>query len=482
MKAAKSFTRAKRAPARSLRTSRTTVKRRRAVASKSSPKSATRSKRVAKPARTTASVARSPKTRRTSKPAAVRKKRTVIRSKTPLRPRKTFVRRNPALKLPPILLEGDHPEMPQISGPGIKYALGPTAPAHHFDNETAELPATYGTKRLSLIPRDPHWFHAHWDLPRTQQARYNKLSADRHLVLRVYADEAKGAPVSENHVHPESRHWFAHVEQAGANYIAELGYYRQRADKRTWTRVAISQPTSTPPEHASSDASFSQATIPAEIPLPKLAAMTAKAVAGRRLPLAKALEYIKSHGGPNFPAFGTTVESPSVWTRSQRDAMAEYTGTGQALLDAASSVNITELIRSKIEGVLGVVQPPAGLPTSPGAVSIPSSPSSPFGGLPPAQRSFWFNINAELVVYGATEPDANVTVGGRPVKLRPDGTFSFRFSLPDGQYELPVVAVSADGTEGCGAELKFSRSTELRGDVGVHPQDAALKPPSPEFV
>jgi len=84
-------------------------------------------------------------------------------------------------------------------------------------------------------------------------------------------------------------------------------------------------------------------------------------------------------------------------------------------------------------------------------------------------------VNAELIIYGATEPDAQVTIGGRVIKLRPDGTFSFRFALPDGEYELPAVAVSADKTDGRAAELKFSRSTEYRGDVGAHPQDPSLQ-------
>ena len=93
------------------------------------------------------------------------------------------------------------------------------------------------------------------------------------------------------------------------------------------------------------------------------------------------------------------------------------------------------------------------------------------------RRGFWFNVNAELIIYGATEPDAEVTIGGRVIKLRADGTFSYRFSLPDGKYELPAVAVSADKVEARAAELEFSRSTEYRGEVGAHPQDARLKPP-----
>ena len=111
-----------------------------------------------------------------------------------------------------------------------------------------------------------------------------------------------------------------------------------------------------------------------------------------------------------------------------------------------------------------------------GGISSFSSLSSPFGGQE-RKKGFWFNVNAELILYGATEPDAQVTIGGRVIKLRPDGTFSYRFALPDGQYELPAVAISYDKTDGRAAELKFGRSTEYRGDVGTHPQDPQLKAP-----
>jgi len=62
-------------------------------------------------------------------------------------------------------------------------------------------------------------------------------------------------------------------------------------------------------------------------------------------------------------------------------------------------------------------------------------------------RKFWMMVDCELIVYGATEPDARVTVHGKPVKLRPDGSFTFRYVLPDGIQIIPVKAVSSDGIE-----------------------------------
>jgi len=80
-----------------------------------------------------------------------------------------------------------------------------------------------------------------------------------------------------------------------------------------------------------------------------------------------------------------------------------------------------------------------GVLASPGMASM-SSPVKKMQGA----RKFWFSVNTELIVYGATEPDAKVSVQGRPIKLRPDGTFTLRFALPDGRQVIPVQAVSSD--------------------------------------
>jgi hypothetical protein len=137
------------------------------------------------------------------------------------------------MKLPPMLLEGDTPATPPVSGPGQKFALGPTPPtrvaesvsvplprkaapapeksARELEIETGELPEAYGTKRLFLTARDPHWLYAHWDLTREQQARYNRQSADGHLILRIHFASPEGGLALETHVQPESRYRFAHV-------------------------------------------------------------------------------------------------------------------------------------------------------------------------------------------------------------------------------------------------------------------------------
>jgi hypothetical protein len=66
---------------------------------------------------------------------------------------------------------------------------------------------------------------------------------------------------------------------------------------------------------------------------------------------------------------------------------------------------------------------------------------------PEKERGFRLWVAAELIIYGATEPDARLTVQGKEMKLRGDGSFSMRFALPDGKIEIPVTAVSADRIE-----------------------------------
>ena len=67
------------------------------------------------------------------------------------------------------------------------------------------------------------------------------------------------------------------------------------------------------------------------------------------------------------------------------------------------------------------------------------------GPQPNADRGFWLAVQTELVVSGITEPDAKVTIQGISIPVRPDGTFTVRFELPDGEQIVPVIAVSRDG-------------------------------------
>ena len=405
-----------------------------------------------------------------------------VEAPTVVRRSYTRGKKEEVLEVPSVLLEGDGPGPSHASGPGEKYSLGSTPPAQSFSG--GELPESYGTKKLFLTARDPHWLYAHWDLTREQQKELNAESTDSHLILRIFAGKIEGHPTYEIHVHPESRHWFAHVERAGHSYAAELGYYSALGK---WTRVAVSSGTVTPPDAAAKEDAAEFATIPFEFPFARLMHIIEDAVRDN-IPLAQAIEELRRAGHPDLPRFAHSIHSPVIapgptrqWTPEQEKALAKIICIDETRRVWMGSLEITELIRRRLAHAGDTTSPVTAFGiSSPG---IASSPTSPFGGASASKsKGFWFNVNAELIIYGATEPDAKVTLGGHEIKLRSDGTFSFRFSLPDGKYDLPAVAVSADGTDGRAAELKFSRETEYLGDVGATPQDPALKPPTPDNV
>ncbi|HEV7223263.1 MAG TPA: DUF4912 domain-containing protein [Pirellulales bacterium] len=81
-------------------------------------------------------------------------------------------------------------------------------------------------------------------------------------------------------------------------------------------------------------------------------------------------------------------------------------------------------------------------------------------GFLPRKRDFSFEVDAELIVYGVTDPGAHVTLQGEPVKLRPDGTFTVRFSMPNCRQVIPAVACSRDGLEQRTIVLAVERNTK----------------------
>ena len=190
-----------------------------------------------------------------------------------------------------------------------------------------------------------------------------------------------------------------------------------------------------------------------------------KPFSSENVPLAEAIQQLRAEGYAGLP---NLAEITGRWTPEQERALAELISMDQVRRVWIGSLEITELIRRKLAQEISSAAAAQFSLSVEQRVGAMGSVSSPFGGVQ-FRKGFWFNINAELIVYGATEPDAKVTIGGREIKLRPDGSFSFRFALPDGKYELPVVAVSADQTDGRAAELEFSRETEYRGEVGAHP-------------
>jgi hypothetical protein len=80
-------------------------------------------------------------------------------------------------------------------------------------------------------------------------------------------------------------------------------------------------------------------------------------------------------------------------------------------------------------------------------------------------RHFHLEVDAELVVFGSTDPNAHVTVRGEPVRLQPDGSFMVRFALPERRQVLPIVAGTVDGSEQRTIVLAVERNTKVMEPV-----------------
>ena len=298
---------------------------------------------------------------------------TAMKPKRPAAARKA---RQPKLEIPAILLAGDTSAPAGVSGPGQRYALGPTTPPAHAGRvaESGELPEAYGTTKLWLTARDPQWLYAHWDLSSAQLRDYNAQSDDGHLIVRVFEREALGEPLVTQHVHPESRNWFIHVGRGGTKFVAQLGYFDR---KERWQTIAISAATITPPDSLSEDTSAEFGTLPVEVPFDQLVEMV-KSVIGQHVPLMEALAQLREQGHPNLPTAETFApprarsgHAPSpTWTRKQAEALEKVVTMNEVRRVWIDSLEITELVRRQL----------AKLAASGGALGL-GSPSSPFGGL-----------------------------------------------------------------------------------------------------
>ena len=313
-----------------------------------------------------------------------------------------------------------------------------------------------GGGSLWLVARDPFDLCAHWNLDVPALVAY---AADHpgNWRLRVWV-EMPGAWLANEQVLPlGAAHRFVPVLMPATRYVAEVGFAGRDG---SWQGLAVSQPVSTPADAVSMDTEVTLATVAPEPVTPEVL---------RRLPADAAA----------VPAAGFPLLSlPDLAKAAQLTALV-WRALSQS--GVGNSGEVTELVGEHVILPGGArLGPTAGGPE----LLVETLPSSGSVAPPPSgvARNFWFKVNAEVILYGSTERDARVTIGGRPVKLRDDGSFSFRFALPDGEFKLPVVAVSPAGDDQRAAEVTFARKTLLRGDVGTHPTDQSLRPPSPDAV
>ena len=261
----------------------------------------------------------------------------------------------------------------------------------------------------------PQWGFAFWGLSTADQAHLSGLSG-RILSLRI-ADVTglePGQPphaLQELRVDPRAEQWGVALPLGNRIYRAELGLLQAGR----WRSLACSSPTLIPgyDESASTSDAFSP-----------------------------------------FSVVGEPIASAAVPV-----PMSATPGLHERLYQTAT-VRVRRLGRGseefqEIEDLEGV-----GLALSDSGLGLWASGRNESGsGLVARQRSFWLVADAELIVYGATDPTATLKIGDEVVPLAADGSFRIQVPFRDGQQLYPIEAISADGEQRRSIVLKFERTT-----------------------
>ncbi len=87
-------------------------------------------------------------------------------------------------------------------------------------------------------------------------------------------------------------------------------------------------------------------------------------------------------------------------------------------------------------------------------------------------KNFFFEVDAELLVHGATSPGAYVTISGEPVKLEEDGSFVVRLPLPDRRQVLPIIAATRDGVDEQTVVIMIERNTKVLEPLSKESDDS----------
>src|SRR5258708_3686940 len=330
-------------------------------------------------------------------------------------------------------------------------------PAYEF---LGYLPDSYGTKKLFLVARDPHILFAYWDLSSVQYQEAARAAHDGKVFLEVYVP-GEGR-VQQIHSWDCHKNWYLQVNRPAANFVAQLGYYRPDGGFEV---LARSGEVRTPRDTLSGNTNARFVTIPFNVSFRELYDMIASlAQPGEELAETLARLQKSDHELP----FQARV--PRDLTAKESDELLEYLGDEEIRRRMVGSFEITEILKKRFETMLSSGQWASS--AGPWVTSV----SSPFGASFGVERGFHMHVNAELIIYGGTEPDARVRIDGQDITLSKDGTFSYHFVFPDGQFHIPIEAASADGVEKRSALLSFLRMTELEGDVRKTAQPVLEEP------
>ncbi len=327
-------------------------------------------------------------------------------------------------------------------------------PLASVDEGMGELPGGYGESRIVLLPRDPQWAYAYWDVPNDHKQELRRqggqiLSLRLYDVTDVNLDYQTPHNVQEYMCDEMAREWYMPIPVSDRDYVIDIGY--RCADGR-WLVLARSAPVRIPPVYPSDwiedvfvtvdwEEDLRGKTVYQLVPPSQRQGTAETPIYQQIFDMAQSAEAQRVAGS----MFGSMQHVPGSVPGSLM--MAEQTLSSYVFPSGAGMWAVPTVSGLNMSGV--------GLMSGSGAGFHASE-------APVRPRKFWLIADAELIVYGATEPDATVTIGGRPIKLNPDGTFRFQMSFQDGLIDYPIMAVAADGVQTRSIQMKFTRETPSR--------------------
>ena len=279
------------------------------------------------------------------------------------------------------------------------------------------LPTT--ETRVVFLPRDPQWAYVFWEISDADRKVAQKDGASR-LCLRL----ADVTGMQDGNAHPHtlqevpvdshSTEWYLPVPLCDRDYRVELGY-RIGA---TWMSLAFSSVARVPALHPSEQ------------------------ILDQFVPFSLDAAPAESTAAPVAP-----IESSN-------------SGLHERLYQTATVHFSRRRVGSEeFQEGFDVSGDSSGLNDSGAGLWASGRNESGLGGVAPRQRSFWLVADAELIVYGATDPSATLSIGDEAVPLSADGTFRVQVPFRDGHQLYPIKAVAADGEQTRDITLEFERKT-----------------------
>ena len=270
---------------------------------------------------------------------------------------------------------------------------------------------------LVFLPRDPEWAYVFWHISEADREKAKSLGANK-LCLRLY--DVTGAEdgnfnqgtLREIAVDSYSTEWYLPIPVSDRDYKVELGYrYGFK-----WMSLAFSSSGHVPNSQ------------PSEQILDKFVPFNLESPAETNLAITNSDE--SEINGLHERLYQVATD----YTKRSRAGSEEF------------MENNSKYTPNPSQNDSGAGLWASGLNES---------------GVGISNRSFWLVADAELIVYGATDPSANLTIGDEKVPLASDGTFRLQVPFRDGLQNYEIKATDSVGEQNRSITMRFNRDTPL---------------------